>query len=179
MGHASRDVLLGDRQPKPAALAHTDMTGIDDGSNPYDPPVHPVDSPPGRERGCRYWRWATHCLLGLFLGTASAALQNEPWNQPIHWINVALALIVFPAYFVACAALGHGLRGISLAICLVLLSYSLAFNALTYLLHHSIDGDFIATPFFVLVIYLVLFTGAGLLLRVVQRLIDRSQADAD
>ena len=76
-----------------AFLEETDTTRIDDGSNSYEPPVHLVDPPATGERGCRYWRWATHCLFGLCAGGnwATVADGTVLLLLLIVWLMIPLA----------------------------------------------------------------------------------------
>ena len=141
-------------------------------SDTDEPPIRAVHPSSRRDGPANSWRWATHCLFGLFLGAVGAAVQREPWNTPIHWANIVPLLVLFPVYFFG-YALRYGLRGVGLAICLVMLSDAVAFNALFYVLHETIDSDFIATPFFSLLVYLLLFVGGGFLLKLVRRMTTR------
>ena len=152
--------------------AHADALGIPEPSAPATVP------PSSRERGIARWRWATHCLLGLLLGSVGAALQREPWNEPIHWANVVPNLVVLPLYFLVYTAFSHSLRGVGLAICTVVLSEAVAFNAMFYVLHDAIDRDFVVSPLALLAGYLVLFVGCGLVLRFVRRLSRHQPANA-
>jgi hypothetical protein len=117
-------------------------------------------------------------LLGLFLGAIGAAVQREPWNEPVHWANIIPTFVVLPIYFAAYAASGYGLGGVVLAICLVTLCQAVAFNGLFYVLYRTTDRDFIVTPVGVLFAYLALFVGLGLFIRLVRWVIERENAPA-
>jgi hypothetical protein len=139
---------------------------------PYDSSIQAAYLSSPRDGLAILWRWAAHCLLGLLLGAVGAAVQREQWNTPIHWANIVPAVFLLPVYFFA-YAVGYGLWDVGGAICLVMLSYAVAFNGLFYVLHETIDRDFMATPLFLLLAYLLLFVGGGSLLKLVRRLINR------
>ena len=120
--------------------------------------------------------WTTHCLVGLCLGVVGAAVQREPWNTPIHWANFLSNFVLLPIYFTVYSAFGHGLRNISVVIAVVLLSQTAAFNLLYFVLYSEIDGDFVVTPVFLLVVYLALLVVASLLLRLVRRALVRKNS---
>jgi hypothetical protein len=117
-------------------------------------------------------------LLGLLLGAVGAALQRAPWNEPIYWANIDPNLVVLPLYFLVFMALSRSVRAVGIAICTVLLSEAVAFNAMFYVLHDANDRDFVRSPLALLDAYLAVFIGFGMLLRLIRRLSRRRRTDA-
>jgi predicted metal-binding membrane protein len=147
------------------------MPDVDD-SNPYASPGQAANRPARGERPANPWRWSTQCLLGLFLGATGAALQEEAWNEPVHWGNIVPFFGVLPVYFAVYAAM-QGMRSVALAIVLVMVPYVISFNALTYVMHKKVDEDYVVTPLVLMGGYLLVFVGGGLLLRLARRLTRR------
>lgn len=115
------------------------------------------------------WRWATHCLFGLLLGTIDVALRREPWNGPINWVAVYQIFFIMPAYFILFVMPGQRWRVVAAAVLTVALCHAVGFESLFITLHHRSDIDFIIGHAIVAVVYVVLFGGTAFIAQLPRR----------
>jgi hypothetical protein len=105
------------------------------------------------------WKQFAHCAFGLLLGTNSAALLREPWNEPIHWVSVVCVLGILPLYFGVLTASAVRIRELVGGITFVMLSVWAGLNAMFYVMAGSLDEDLLLSPMVAYFAFVTVFVG--------------------